>query len=440
MSTTTDAAATPPAPPITRRPTPVPPERPPQRSGGAFVALRDRNFARYWTTLALSLTGTWVRITAMGYLVYDLTGDPFKLAMINVAMAAPQFFGTIIAGNILDQVDRRQVLVGVQITYMAMMAILTALVITGAVEYWHLVGISIITGIATGFDWPARIGLVPSLVPEERLQSAVALNASAFNSARILGPVIGGGLIASLGLAVSFGFTLAAAAPFAFILLGLTIVRPQVQRPRGNALAMMREGYGYIWRHREIRGLMSVEIVPVALGMTYVMLAPAVASDVLNVGSRGLGLMLAAGGVGSLIGSIAVATLANIRNRGRLLIFAVALFGTLFIIYAISSTFWITMPIMFLMGLTTALYSTTKETLTQTLVDDAYRGRVMATNSMFWSFTPIGSLLAGGWLLCLACRWRWRSTARWSCSTRHFSGFARPSVRSTDFPTGFSTA
>ncbi len=396
MSTTTDAAATPPAPPITRRPTPVPPERPPQRSGGAFVALRDRNFARYWTTLALSLTGTWVRITAMGYLVYDLTGDPFRLAMINVAMAAPQFFGTIIAGNILDQVDRRRVLVGVQITYMAMMAILTALVITGAVEYWHLVGISIITGIATGFDWPARLSLVPSLVPEERLQSAVALNASAFNSARILGPVIGGGLIASLGLAVSFGFTLAAAVPYAIILLGLTIVRPQVQRPRGNALAMMREGYGYIWRHRDIRSLMSVEIVPIALGMTYVMLAPAVASDILNVGSQGLGIMLAAVGVGSLLGSIAVATLANMRHRGRLLVIAVSLFGALFIIFAMSTSIWISVPIMFLMGLTTALYSTVKETLIQMLVDDAYRGRVMATNSMFWSFTPVGSLLAGG--------------------------------------------
>ena len=391
MSTTAGSATAPPA----DRPAPAPPE-PSPRSGGAFIALKDRNFARYWTTLALSLTGTWVRITAMGYLVYELTGDPFKLAMINVAMAVPQFFGTIIAGNILDQVDRRRVLVGVQITYMTMMAVLMTLVITGVVQYWHLVGISIITGIAVGFDWPARLSLVPSLVPKERLQSAIALNASAFNSARILGPTIGGWLIATLGLAVCFGFTLAAAAPYALILLTLVIVRPQAKNPRGSGLAMVREGYGYIWRNADIRSLMSVEIVPIALGMSYVTLAPAVASDVLDVGSRGLGYMLAAVGVGSLTGALLVAMLANMHHRGRMVIVAVGIFGTLFIVYAISSSFWITVPIMFLMGLTTALYSTTKETLIQTLVDDAYRGRVMATNSMFWSFTPVGSLLAGG--------------------------------------------
>lgn len=357
--------------------------------------LRDRNFARYWTTLALSLTGTWVRITAMGYLVYEITGDPFRLAMINVAMAGPQLIGNLVAGNILDHVDRRRVLVFVQITYMAMMALLVGLVVADTIEYWHLVVISIVTGVAVGFDWPARLSLVPSLVPREQMASAIALNATAFNGARILGPTLGGWLIASLGIAVCFGFTLAAAAPFAIVLLTLAIVRPQEHKPRGNALAMMKEGYGYIWRHTRIRSLMSVEIVPIALGMSYVTLAPAVASDILDTGSRGLGYMLAAVGVGSLVGSVLVAGLSGLRHRGMLVIVAVGIFGALFIVYALSSSLLVTLPIMFLMGLSTALYSTIKETLIQTLVDDAYRGRVMATNSIFWSFTPVGALLAG---------------------------------------------
>jgi MFS family permease len=157
----------------------------------------------------------------------------------------------------------------------------------------------------------------------------------------------------------------------------------------------MKEGYGYIWRHGEIRSLMSVEIVPIALGMSYVTLAPAVASDVLDVGSRGLGAMLAAVGVGALTGSVLVAARSVIRHRGRLVIAGVGIFGALSIVYALSESILLTLPIMFLMGLTTAIYSTTKETLIQTLVDDAYRGRVMATNSVFWSFTPLGSLLAG---------------------------------------------
>ena len=396
MGTSTGPVTTPPLEPAIGDPAPPSTDpTPPAESGGAFAALRDRNFARYWTTLALSLTGTWVRMTAMGYLVYEITGDPFKLAMINVAMAGPQFVGNLIAGNILDHVDRRRVLVGVQITYITMMAVLVALVLADAVQYWHLVGISIGTGIAVGFDWPARLSLVPSLVPREQLQSAIALNASAFNSARILGPTLGGWLIATAGLAVCFGFTLVAAAPYAIVLLTLAIVRPQEHKPRGNALAVMREGYGYIWRHTEIRSLMSVEIVPIALGMSYVTLAPAVASDILEVGSRGLGYMLAAVGIGSLVGSVLVAWLSGMRHRGRLVIIAFGIFGTLFIVYSLSSSILVTLPIMFLMGLTTALYSTVKETLIQTLVDDGYRGRVMAANSIFWSFTPIGALLAG---------------------------------------------
>lgn len=396
MSTNPSAAASSPPAPVSNRPVPPSSYREaPDEPEGAFAALRDPNFARYWITLALSLTGTWVRITAMGFLVYEITGDPFKLAMINVAQASPQLIGNIVAGNILDRVDRRRVLVGVQITYITMMAILMTLVITDTVQYWHLVGISIITGIAVGLDWPARLSLVPSLVEQERLQSAIALNASAFNSARILGPTLGGWLIATLGLAVCFGFTLAAAVPYAMVLLGLTLVRPQEQKPRGNALAMMKEGYGYIWQHTRIRSLMSVEIIPIALGMSYVTLAPAVASDILEVGSRGLGYMLGSVGVGSLLGSLLVAWLSNTRHRGNLVIAGVGMFGTLFIVYSLSSTVFVTLPIMFLMGLTTALYSTTKETLIQTLVDDGYRGRVMAANSMFWSFTPVGAVLAG---------------------------------------------
>lgn len=374
---------------------PEPSDATPPEDSGAFIALRDRNFARYWSTLALSLTGGWVRVTAMGYLVYEITGDPFKLAMVNVAMSGPQLVGNLIAGNILDHVDRRRVLVFVQIAYMAAMAVLVGLVLAGVVAYWHLIALSVLIGVAVGFDWPARLSLVPSLVPENRLQSAIALNASAFNGARIIGPSLGGWLIAGIGTAAAFGVTLVAALPYALILLGLTLVRPQVKRSRGNVLELMKEGYGYIWRHGEIRSLMSVEIVPIALGMSYVTLAPAVASDVLDVGSRGLGYMLAAVGVGALTGSVLVAARSTIRRRGPLVIAGVGIFGALSIAYALSESILLTLPIMFLMGLTTAIYSTTKETLIQTLVDDAYRGRVMATNSVFWSFTPLGSLLAG---------------------------------------------
>ncbi|HEU0165587.1 MAG TPA: MFS transporter, partial [Thermomicrobiales bacterium] len=366
---------------------------------GAFSALEVPAFARYWTTLCLSMTGTWVRITAMGVLVYDITGDPFKLGLISFVQAAPELIVGPIAGAYLDRVDRRKVLIGLNLIFISMMVLVATLVKTGAVQYWHLIIVALVIGTATGFDWPARLALAPTLVDRSRLQSAVAINSAAFNGARVLGPTIGGWLIGVAGLAFCFGFTAIAALPFTLILLTLTAIRRPTSihatDPGASPFTTLIEGYRYIWRTPKIRGLLSVDIVPIALGMSYATMAPAIAKDVLHLPDGGLGWLLAANGVGSLTGTIAVAFLSGVQHRGRIVIGGIAAFGVMLVVFGLSGSLWISLPAMLLLGLVFATYGTMNDTLVQTNIDETYRGRIVAVQTMLWGLTPIGGLLAG---------------------------------------------
>lgn len=374
---------------------------------GALGALRNSNYARYWSTLLVSMTGTWVRITAMGVLVYELTGDPFRLGLISFAQAAPELVAGPVAGAYLDRVDRRRVLVAVQIVQIAMTVLIAALILTDAIRFWHLMGIAVIVGTATGFDWPARSSLAPTLVQPAELQSAVALNAAAFNGSRVIGPTIAGWVIGGLGVASCFVFTSVAAVPFLLIVMSLTIVRPHIAAAAHDegAFTTLIEGYRYIWRTPEIRGLLSVDIVPISLGMSYATMAPAIAKDVLALPEGGLGWLLAAGGVGALTGTLLVAVFSNARHRGRMVIIGAALFGTMLILFGLSGSVWISFPAILILGLFFAFYSTLSDTLVQTNVDEAYRGRVVAVQTMLWGLTPIGGLLAGTMASLIDVQW-----------------------------------
>lgn len=364
---------------------------------GPLGALRSPMFRRFWITICLSLTGVWVRITAMGYLVYEITDDELKLGLISFAQAAPVLITGPIAGSLLDRLDKRKILISVQTVMIGAMLLVAWLVATERVEFWHLIIIAVIVGGAAGFDWPSRLSLVPNLVPRSGLQSAVALNAAAFNGSRIVGPTIAGWLIGGLGLAACFGFTALALVPFIAVLLTLgaaTVANPPTAGS-GSAFANLIEGYRYIWRTPRIRGLLSVDIVPLALGTTYFTMAPAIARDVLGLDSRGLGLLLAANGVGSLTGTVAVAMLSGVRHRGRIVIAGVGLFGLLLVGFALSSSPPLSFVLILFLGLSTSVYATFNDTLVQLVTDNAYRGRVLSAYTMLWGPTPIGGLEVG---------------------------------------------
>ena len=362
----------------------------------ALSALQSRPFLLFWSTITLSLTGVWVRITAQGWLVYDLTRDEFLLGLVSFCQAAPVLVASPVAGAILDRVDRRRVLLVVQVVVAASMLVLATLVATGAVRVWHVMALAAVAGTASGFDWPARLSLVPALVPKAHLQSAVALNAAAFNAARVVGPVVAGLLIGAVGVAACFYLNAAMYVPFVLVLASLSLDRALPGgRAEGSPVRDLLDGYRYIWRTPAIRALLSVDVVPLMFGISYFTLAPALARDVLGLGGRGLGLLLAANGVGYLGGTLLVAGMGGVRRRGRVVVAGIAGYAALLVAYALSRNALLTGALLLLLGLVVSLYGTLNDTLLQTLVDDAYRGRVLAVYSMLWGLTPVGALEAG---------------------------------------------
>ncbi|MGH2562126.1 MAG: MFS transporter [Thermomicrobiales bacterium] len=368
---------------------------PPAR-GSALSAFQSRPFALFWSTIVLSLTGVWVRITAQGWLVYDLTEDSFLLGLASFFNAAPVLIFSPVAGAVLDRVDRRRVLLGVQLVTCTMMLLLATLVVTDVVRVWHIMAIAVVVGSASAFDWPARLSLVPTLVSRHQLQSAVALNAAAFNASRIVGPVVGGVLIGTVGVGLCFFLNAALYVPFVLVLATLSLDRALPAATHAtSAFSNLVDGYRYIWRTPTIRGLLSIDIIPLAFGISYITLAPAVAREELDLGGRGLGALLAANGAGSLAGTMLVALLSGMRRRGLIVIAGIACFGVGVVVFGLSGNVYLSMALMLCLGMVAAFYGTMNDTLIQTNVDDGYRGRVLAVYSMFWGLTPIGSLEAG---------------------------------------------
>jgi MFS family permease len=367
-------------------------------SGSAsFGALQSRAFATFWPAIAIALTGQWMRILVQGYFVYERTHDPFQTALVQFFSGLPVLLLSPLAGIAADRFDRRKLLAVIQVANAVPafgVAILSAL---GRLEVWHVYLMAFCIGASSAFDWPARLALVPNLVPREQLQSAVALNSASFNFSRIIGPAIGGVLIGPLG--VTGCFFLAACCYVPFILTLLTVLaRVDLAPPTGgehHPFATLRAGYGYIWSHDTLRSLLTIDLIPVMLGMTYFGLLPALSGGVLHRGSGGLGALQASAGLGALVGVLIVAMLTGVRGRGRIVLGGMTGFGLALLCFGLSHNFYLSCTILFVQGMLADLYGSMNDTLVQTVTEDAYRGRVMAVYSMIWGLTPIGNLEGG---------------------------------------------
>lgn len=352
------------------------------------------------------MTGMMVRVTAMGYLVYDITGDPFKLGMMSFAQVAPEIIFGPVAAAVLDRLDRRKLLMIIQMIYIVAMIILMVLIGTDTVQFSHLLVIGFLIGIAASFDWPARMALVPTLVERPLMHSAIAINAATFNGARVIGPSLGGWLIGLVGVLWCFGLYAVTLVPFIAMLAVMPLNRrPVVRIQQSSPWDDLREGYRYIWEHKPIRAMLTVDIVPIMLGMSYVTMAPAIARDVLDMGSDGLGYLLSGNGIGSLLGTLLVARMSGMRSRGMVVTIGVGLFGLALIVFGMTSTLIYAVGMIIVVGMIYGVYSTMNDTLIQSTVDDEYRGRVSATYSMIWGLSPIGGLIAGALASVFGVQW-----------------------------------
>jgi MFS family permease len=367
------------------------------RLPATFSALRHRNFRLWFIGQTLSLIGTWMQSVAQGWVVFQLTGSEFALGVISFIGTVPTLFLMLPAGVLADRIPRRQVLLVTQTTMMSLAFILAALAATRVLQIWHIGVLAACLGIANSFDAPARQAMAVEMVEDRAdLMNAIALNSTIFNMARVVGPAIGGAVLAAVG--ATWCFTLNGLSFLAVLVALLMMNLPKVhQEVRTDPLTLqIAEGIKYVWQTPAVRTATALVAVSSLFAFSYAVLLPAYAVDVLHVGEAGLGALNAAVGIGALAGSLLVASLTRFRRKGLLLTVGSLVFPAVLFVFAFSRSFWLSLAALSLIGVGFVAQNATSNTLIQSIVPDSLRGRVMAVYMlMFFGTAPFGSLQAG---------------------------------------------
>jgi MFS family permease len=359
-------------------------------------ALRHRNFRLFLGGQFLSQCGTWIQSVARAWLVLQLTNSAFTVGLVTALGSLPILLFTLYGGVVADRVNKRRtvlILQSLMLTEALALAVLTG---AGAITVHWIAGLAVFYGLLSAFEVPTRQALISEIVGKTDLMNAIALNSSAFNVARVVGPSIAGALIGTVGLAACFYVN---AASYLFVVAGLALMRvTPVERPAPSpALAALREGFGYIFGNPAPRALVILIAIFGVFGFSFVTMMPVFARDVLHLDARGYGALVSAVGVGAAGAALGTAAFGRRRGGegggvGRTWL----LFGALLAAGAFAPNFWTALVVFTLTGCTMALNSILANTQLQLQAPDELRGRVMG----FYSFVvlgmaPFGSLQAG---------------------------------------------
>ena len=370
-------------------------------AGAGFMvrALRHRNYRLFFAGQSVSLVGTWMTRIATSWLVYRLTGSALLLGLVGFAGQIPSFLLAPFAGVLIDRWDRHRLLIVTQILAMLQSAALAVLALTGVINIWHVLALSLFQGLINSFDMPARQAFVVQMVEDRAdLGNAIALNSSMVNAARLLGPSIGGVLIAAVGEGWCFFWD---AVSYLAVIASLVLMRlpprPQRTSSRSKVLPELREGLAYVAASPPIRSILLLLALVSLVGMPYTVLMPVFASTILHGGPHTLGFLMAATGVGALLGAVFLARRRSVLGLGKVIPFTAALFGASLAAFSLSRFLGLSLVLLLFTGVGFMVTMSASNTVLQTLVEDDKRGRVMSLYTMaIMGMTPFGSLLAGG--------------------------------------------
>lgn len=371
-----------------------------QPGGIAFMfrALKHRNYALFFSGQMVSMIGTWMTRIAISWLVYKLTGSALLLGVVGFAGQIPSFALAPFAGVLVDRWSRHRVLVVTQVLAMLQSAALAALDLTGTIKIWHVVGLAVFQGLINAFDMPARQAFVVEMVTDRNdLANAIALNSTLINGSRLLGPSIGGIIIAWVGEGWCFAIDAISYLAVIGSLLAMTLnAAEQLPRKTRNLFQQLREGFSYVAGFQPIRNILLLLAFVSLVGFPYTVLMPVFANDVLHGGPNLLGLLMGASGVGAVTGAAFLAARKSVVGLGKFIPGMAALFGCGLIAFSFSRVAWLSLLLMVVTGLGFMVQTAVSNTLIQTIVDEDKRGRVMSFYTMaFMGTAPFGSLLAG---------------------------------------------
>ncbi|MFL5802544.1 MAG: MFS transporter [Roseiflexaceae bacterium] len=361
-----------------------------------FSALHYPNYRLWFQGQLVSMVGTWMQITAQGFLVFQLTHSTAYLGYVGFANGVPSLLFMLFGGVIADRVARRKLLVITQSTMMLLAFLLAALAFAQVVQPWHIVLLALALGTANAFDAPASQAFVLELVDRQELTNAIALNATLFNLATVVGPTVAGLTYAAFGAA--WCFTLNGLSYIAVIvaLLRMRLPARTVATRTQSALGQLQEGVRYTFAHPLLRTLIAVPAVAALFGTAYATLLPAWAVEVLGGDATTNGLLQSARGAGSLLGALMIAALGYAGRRGRWLTAGMFVYPLLLLGFAAVRTVPLSLAMLVGVGWGGMVIFNMANTLVQTHVSDALRGRVMSIYSLaFFGGMPLGALWAG---------------------------------------------
>ena len=344
----------------------------------AFRSLRGRDY-RIWAAGALvSNIGAWMQRTAQDWVVLaELTHkDARALGWVIALQFAPQLLLLPVTGWAADHLDRRKLLLATQAAQGLLALTLGLLVITGAARLWHVYGLALLLGCVGALDAPARLAFVSSLVPEADLPSAVALNSTSFNAARMVGPAAAGALIAAVGSGWAFLFN---AASFVAVIASLLVLRPTDPRlgarPRPGRGGLV-DGFRYVWSRSDLKALLLMLFLVGTFGMNYPIFISTMSVNVFHAGARQFGLLTSTMAIGSIVGALLSARRDN--PDMRLLRLAATAFGAGFAVAAVMPNYWLFGLLLVGVGLAAQTFTTSINAMVQLSTEPAMRGRVMA--------------------------------------------------------------
>jgi MFS family permease len=360
-------------------------------------AFSSRNYRLYFCGQCVSLIGTWMQHVAMSWLVYRLTGSGSLLGLVIAAGQISIFVLTPFTGVFIDRVNRRNLLITTQVLCAVQAALLAFLTLSGHIQVWHLVLLSLFLGTINAFDMPARHSFVIEMVDKKRdLGNAIALNSAMFNTARLVGPSIAGLLVGALGEGICFLLNAISFLAIIFTLLAMKIPKRKTEVEHLPVFQGLKEGYQYALGFRPILYILVLMALIGLMGMPYMVIMPVFARDILHGGPQTFGFLMGASGIGALIGSLYLASRKSVLGLAKLNAFAVFIFGTGIIVFSFSRSLPFSLCILLFTGVGMIMHMASSNTLLQTVVDEDKRGRIMSYMSLCtMGMAPFGSLLAG---------------------------------------------
>lgn len=359
-----------------------------------LAAFRSRDFRLLWFGNLVSLAGTQMSHTAVAWQIYALTGDPLALGMIGAARLVPLVLLALGSGVLADAIDRRRLMIGSQLALLLCSVALASTTISGAASLWVIYAVTAIAAAANTLGMPARQAIIPSLVPREHLAGALSLNITAMQVATVLGPSLGGVIIAAAGVGAVYVID---AVTFGVIIGALLLMRPQpIQGERRPiSLGAAIEGLRFVRGNNLILSTMLLDFLATFFSSATTML-PLFATDILAVGPQGLGMLFSAPSVGAVAASVICSVYGVGRRQGWLLFGAVAVYGLATMLFGLSTSFWLSLLMLALTGASDTVSMVIRGTIRNLETPDELRGRMVSVNMLFFAGGPqLGEVEAG---------------------------------------------